>query len=61
LIPSRAGQDAMHLMPLADAGMIFLPNGDGIGHDSGGWTEMKDVEKGSTLLAEFIVELAARE
>ncbi|MEW6263338.1 MAG: M20 family metallo-hydrolase [Thermodesulfobacteriota bacterium] len=58
MMPSRTGHDAMHMTPLADIGMIFLPSREGIGHHPSEWTDMEDIEKGLQLLAAALVRLA---
>jgi N-carbamoyl-L-amino-acid hydrolase len=57
-MPSRTGHDAMHMAQLSEAGMIFLPSRDGVGHHPSEWTDMDDIEKGLQLLATTAVNLA---
>ena len=58
---SGAGHDAMVLARHYPTAMIFVPSRDGRSHCPEEWTEIKDIEQGSRVLAEVLYELAYKE
>ncbi|PRZ07630.1 allantoate deiminase [Isoptericola sp. CG 20/1183] len=56
---SRAGHDAMALGAVADVGMLFLRNPDGISHHPDEDVSAADVASGTRALAEAVLQLAA--
>ena len=58
LLPSGAGHDAMNMAQITDVGMIFIPCRDGISHNTAEYSHMKDIEAGTQVLFETIIQLA---
>ena len=55
---SGAGHDAMVLARHYPTAMIFVPSRDGRSHSPEEWTDIRDIEQGSRVLAEVLHELA---
>ena len=58
LLPSGAGHDAMNMDQITPVGMIFIPCLGGISHNTAEYAQMKDIEAGTRLLLETIIQLA---
>ena len=54
---SGAGHDAMELAKKCPAALIFVPSKDGISHNPGEFTSEEDIQAGTQLLLDYIVEL----
>jgi N-carbamoyl-L-amino-acid hydrolase len=59
-LPSAAGHDARNLHYLCPTGMIFVPCKDGISHNEAEAATPEDLAAGARVLAEILLELAAR-
>ncbi len=59
VIFSRAGHDGMAMSSVADVGMLFLRNPDGISHHPDELVSAGDVALGIRALAESVLQLAA--
>lgn len=55
---SGAYHDSLFIGEFAPVGMIFVPSKNGISHSPLEWTEIKDIEAGTRVLAEVLVNLA---
>ena len=58
LLPSGAGHDAMNMAQITAVGMIFIPCLGGISHNTAEYAQMKDIEAGTRVLLETIIQLA---
>jgi len=58
LMPSGAGHDVQFFCGHTRAAMFFVPSVGGVSHAPDEWTHWSDVERGSQLLYECVVELA---
>ena len=58
LLPSGAGHDAMNMARITNVGMIFIPSLGGISHNTAEYSQMKDIEAGTRVLLETIIQLA---
>jgi len=57
-MPSGAGHDAMHVAPLAPAGMIFVPCERGVSHNEAESATPGDLAAGARVLADCLASLA---
>jgi beta-ureidopropionase / N-carbamoyl-L-amino-acid hydrolase len=57
-MPSGAGHDAMHVAPLAPAGMIFVPCERGVSHNEAEAATPGDLAAGARVLADCLADLA---
>ncbi|HEY4544245.1 MAG TPA: M20/M25/M40 family metallo-hydrolase [Tissierellaceae bacterium] len=55
-MPSGAGHDAMEFGDKVDAGMLFIPNKDGISHNPEEFARIKDIENAKNVLYEYILK-----
>lgn len=60
-MPSGAGHDTQFMTEIAPAGMIFVPSVGGVSHAPDEWTHWHDVEAGTSLLLQAVLDLASRE
>ena len=58
LLPSGAGHDAMNMAHITNVGMIFIPCLGGASHNTAEYAQMKDIEAGTRVLLETIIQLA---
>lgn len=58
VMPSGAGHDAQFFCDHTRAAMIFVPSVGGISHAPDEWTQWSDIERGTQLLFETVLELA---
>ena len=58
VMPSGAGHDAQFFCGHTKAGMIFVPSINGVSHAPDEWTHWSDIERGTQLLLECVMELA---
>jgi beta-ureidopropionase / N-carbamoyl-L-amino-acid hydrolase len=61
LMPSGAGHDVQFFCEHTRAAMFFVPSVGGISHAPDEWTHWSDIERGSQLLYECVLELACGE
>lgn len=57
-LPSGAGHDAMNMARITTVGMIFIPSLGGISHNTAEFSHMRDIEAGTRVLEETIIQLA---
>lgn len=57
-LPSGAGHDAQVMAALAPTAMIFVPSCGGRSHCPQEWTSWQDIEQGSNVLLQTVLELA---
>ncbi|MCP5380934.1 MAG: Zn-dependent hydrolase [Kordiimonadaceae bacterium] len=57
-MPSGAGHDAQFFTDITPTGLIFVPSVGGISHAPDEWTHWIDVERGSNLLLDCLIELS---
>jgi N-carbamoyl-L-amino-acid hydrolase len=60
-IPSGAGHDASHMARLGPMGMVFVPSRAGRSHCPEEWTDVEDIGRGISVLAETMVICDHRE
>ena len=58
VMPSGAGHDAQFFCDHTSAAMIFVPSVGGISHAPDEWTQWSDIERGTQLLFDTVLELA---
>ncbi|MCB2062198.1 MAG: Zn-dependent hydrolase [Novosphingobium sp.] len=58
VMPSGAGHDAQFFCDHTRAAMIFVPSVGGISHAPDEWTQWSDIERGTQLLFDTVLELA---
>jgi len=58
-LPSGAGHDAQMLARMCPAGMVFVPSVKGISHNPAEYTAPADLEAGTNVLLQVVVELAS--
>jgi N-carbamoyl-L-amino-acid hydrolase len=58
LMPSGAGHDVQFFCGHTRAGLIFVPSVNGVSHAPDEWTHWSDIERGTQLLFETVLELA---
>lgn len=58
-MPSGAGHDAQFFTDITETGLIFVPSVGGISHAPDEWTHWIDVERGTNVLLDCILELTA--
>lgn len=58
LMPSGAGHDVQFLSQITQAGLIFVPSVNGVSHAPDEWTHWEDVEKGTNVLLNTVIDLA---
>lgn len=54
---SGAGHDAMEMAHKCPAALIFVPSKDGISHNPDEFTSEKDIQTGTKLLLDYVMEL----
>lgn len=57
-MPSGAGHDTQFLAQITDAGLIFIPSVNGVSHAPDEWSHWHDVEAGTNVLLDCIIESA---
>ena len=57
LMPSGAGHDAQFFSEITPTGMIFIPSVGGVSHAPDEWSHWEDIEKGSNVLLNSILEI----
>lgn len=57
-MPSGAGHDAMHLSPVCQSGMIFVPCLNGVSHNEAESAKPADLAAGTRVLADTLARLA---
>ncbi|RQG96519.1 Zn-dependent hydrolase [Natrarchaeobius chitinivorans] len=57
---SKAGHDAMYMIDVTDAGMVFVPSVDGKSHSEDEFTRWEDVVAGTEVFARTVHELATK-
>ncbi len=57
-MPSGAGHDTQFMTEISQAGMIFVPSVGGVSHAPDEWTHWHDVEVGTNLLLNAVLDLA---
>lgn len=60
-MPSGAGHDAQFFCDKTPTGMIFVPSVGGVSHAPDEWTHWSDIEQGTQLLFECVMELSEAE
>lgn len=58
-MPSGAGHDTQFLAQITEAGLIFIPSVNGVSHAPDEWSHWHDVEAGTNVLLDCIVESAS--
>lgn len=58
IMPSGAGHDVQFFCNHTRAGLIFVPSVKGVSHAPDEWTHWTDIERGTQLLYECVLELA---
>ncbi len=58
VMPSGAGHDVQFFCEHTRAGLIFVPSVNGVSHAPDEWTHWSDIERGTQLLLECVMELA---
>ncbi len=58
VMPSGAGHDVQFFCGHTRTGLIFVPSVGGISHAPDEWTHWSDIERGTQLLLECVMELA---
>lgn len=58
-MPSGAGHDAQMLARVCPTGMVFVPSRDGISHNPAEYTAPDELEAGTNVLLDVMLELAA--
>ncbi len=58
-MPSGAGHDTQFLAQITDAGLIFIPSVNGVSHAPDEWSHWHDVEAGTNVLLDCIIESAS--
>lgn len=58
-MPSGAGHDTQFLAQITEAGLIFIPSVNGISHAPDEWSHWHDVEAGTNVLLDCIIESAS--
>lgn len=56
-MPSGAGHDSMFINSIVDTAMIFVPSKDGRSHCKEEWTDYDQINKGTQILFDTVVEL----
>lgn len=56
-MPSGAAHDAQMVANLAPVGMIFVPSKKGVSHSPHEWTDWRDIETGTNVLLNTLLEL----
>ncbi len=59
-MPSGAGHDAQMLARVCPSAMIFVPSHDGVSHNPAEYTSPADIEAGTNVLLQVLMELAAQ-
>lgn len=57
-MPSGAGHDAQFFTNVTETGLIFVPSVNGVSHAPDEWTHWIDVERGSNILLDCMLELS---
>jgi len=57
-LPSGAGHDAQMLARVCPSGMIFVPSVGGVSHNPREFTEPRDLQAGTNVLAQVLAQLA---
>nr|WP_197030513.1 M20/M25/M40 family metallo-hydrolase [Halomonas sp. BC04] len=57
-MPSGAGHDAQMLARVCPTSMIFVPSVDGISHNINEYTASEDLEAGTNVLLQVLLDLA---
>ncbi|AKM10713.1 Zn-dependent hydrolase [Croceicoccus naphthovorans] len=60
-MPSGAGHDVQFFCEHTRAGLIFVPSVGGVSHAPDEWTHWSDIERGTQLLLECVMELACEQ
>jgi len=58
---SGAAHDTMHVAQTTDAGMLFAPSRDGVSHNPREWTDWRQCEQATRVLAGALARLATHE
>lgn len=58
-MPSGAGHDTQFLAQITEAGLIFIPSVNGVSHAPDEWSHWHDVEAGTNVLLDCIIESAS--
>lgn len=58
-MPSGAGHDTQFMAHITEAGLIFIPSVNGVSHAPDEWSHWHDVEAGTNVLLDCIVESAS--
>lgn len=61
IMPSGAGHDVQFFCEHTRAGLIFVPSVGGVSHAPDEWTHWSDIERGTQLLFETVLELACED
>lgn len=56
-LPSMAGHDAVHMVPIAKTGMLFVPSIDGKSHCPEEKTDLEDIVKAGNVLLQTVLAL----
>ncbi|MFC3053579.1 Zn-dependent hydrolase [Kordiimonas pumila] len=57
-MPSGAGHDCQFFTEITETGLIFVPSVGGVSHAPDEWTHWIDIERGSNVLLDCLIDLA---